>query len=69
MCYVHVLFFCCLFVRFIGWGFLGFLSPPFFLFVCVLYTYMYMHMYMYVSMYMYICMRENVYNVVCVFLF
>ena len=34
-----VLLFCCLFVRFMGWGFLGFLSPPFCLFPSVQYTY------------------------------
>ena len=34
-----VLLFCCLFVHFMGWGFLGFLSPPFCLFASVLYTY------------------------------
>ena len=33
-----VLLFRCLFVRFMGWGFLGFLSPPFCLFASVLYT-------------------------------
>ena len=33
-----VLLFYCLFVCFIGWGFLGFLSPPFYSFASVLYT-------------------------------
>ena len=36
---------CCLFVHFIGWGFLGFLSPPFFLFAIHIYT---VYIYMYV---------------------
>ena len=33
-----VLLFCCLFVCFMGWEFLGFLSPPFCLFASVLYN-------------------------------
>ena len=42
-----VLLFCCLFVCFMGWGFLGFLSPPFCLFASVLYTYNSMYIYLY----------------------
>ena len=34
-----------MFVHFMGWGLLGFLSPPFFLFASVLYTYISMYRY------------------------
>ena len=45
----------CLFVRFIGWGFLGFLSPPFFLFASVLYVYISMYTYVHVNVHVHTC--------------
>ena len=54
-----ILLFYCLFI---GWGFLGFLSPPLFLFASVLYTYtctLYMYMYI-VHVHVHVCLIYNV---------
>ena len=62
----------CLFVRFFGGGFLGFLSPPYCSFVSVLYVCMYMCIYYFFHVYTLVvvctvCLHNNFYSAACVY--